>query len=136
MVMLSAGQSFNQYLFTGAVPPSIADDRTQTRPKLKARRAFLHFDNAGPHLTTEQSDDFGITRLPYPPDSPDLSPCDSWLFGHLQHCLEGRVLDDDLAVKGAMSEILESIESNVLMRVFQEWRDLLRQYIDQGGDYL
>jgi histone-lysine N-methyltransferase SETMAR len=133
--MLPAGQSFNMDFFRGTVLPTIAEDRAQTRPKLKARRTFLHLDNARPHLTPEQYNDYGITRLPHPPYSPDLSPCDFWVFGYLNHCLAGRVCDDDVALKESVSEILMSIEPDVFIRVFKEWKDRLRQCIDQGGGY-
>jgi hypothetical protein len=59
--------------------PSIVDARARSRPELKARETFLHFDSVRPQLTFDRYDTFGIKRLLYPPDSPDLTPCD---FGY------------------------------------------------------
>jgi histone-lysine N-methyltransferase SETMAR len=115
MVMLRAGESFNMDFFAGTVLPSLAENSAQTRPKLKVRRLFLHRHNSRPLLTPEQSADFGITRLPHPPYSQNLSPCDFWRFGYLRHCLEGRAFDDDLTLKRAVSEDLRSIGPDVFV---------------------
>jgi hypothetical protein len=87
-------------------------------------------------LTSEKYDEYGIKILPHPPCSPDLAPCGFWLFGYLKQSLEGRLFDDDLALEVAMSEILMSIEPDVFVKVFAEWKHRLQQCIDQGGDYL
>jgi hypothetical protein len=99
IVMLPPEQNLNKEFFTGIFLSRITENRAQTRPKLKARRNFVHLDKAWPHLTPEQYNDFGITRVPYLPYSQDLSPCDFWLFGYLKHYLEGWVSNDELALK-------------------------------------
>jgi histone-lysine N-methyltransferase SETMAR len=120
----------------GKVLLSIVDDRVLSRPKLKASGTFLHLNNARPHLTSDRYDKSGIKRLHHSPYSPDLAPCDFWLFEYLKHWLEGRFLDDDIALEGAVSEILMSMETDMFGRVFSEWKHRLQQCIDQGGDYL
>jgi hypothetical protein len=103
---------------------------------LKASRTFLHLENARPHLTSGKYDKFGIKGLPHPPDSPDLAPCDFWLFGYLEHCVEGWFFHDDIALEGAEPEILVSIKPDMFVRVFAEWKHWLQHYIDQAGDYI
>jgi hypothetical protein len=44
VVMLPEGQSLNKDLFAGTVPPNIVDERTLSRPKLKASGTFLQID--------------------------------------------------------------------------------------------
>jgi hypothetical protein len=44
--------------------------------------------------------------------------------------------DDDIAPEGAVSEILMSIDRDMFMRAFAEWKHRLQQHIDKGGDYL
>jgi hypothetical protein len=66
----------------------------------------------------------------------------TWLpviFGYsdiLSFVLSGRFSDDDMALEGALSEMLMSIEPDMFMRVFAEWKHQLQQCIDQAGDYL
>jgi hypothetical protein len=118
------------------VPPSIVDDRALNRPKLKASGTFLHRVNERPRLTSDKYDKFGIKRLSHPPYSPNLASCGFWLFGYLNHCLEGRFFDDNIALKRAVSEILMSIEPDRFVSVFAERKHQLQQWIDYGGDYL
>jgi hypothetical protein len=90
-------------------------------------------------MTSATSDKYnkcGILKLLRPPSSPDLALCDFWLFGYLKHCLEGRFFDDDVALEGSMSEIPMSIEPDMFVRVFADWKHLLQQCIDQRGDHL
>jgi histone-lysine N-methyltransferase SETMAR len=117
-----SGQSFNKGFFPGTVVLGIVDDKALSRPKWKASETFRHLDNARPHLTSDKSDKFGIKRLPYPPYSPDLAPCDFWPFTYLKHCLEGRFIDDDIALEGAVSEMLMSMEPGMFVKVFAEWK--------------
>jgi hypothetical protein len=39
--------------------------------------------------TTKQLEKLQVTRLPYPPYSPDISPCDVWLFGWNKDVMQG-----------------------------------------------
>jgi histone-lysine N-methyltransferase SETMAR len=136
VVILPPGQSFNRDFFLDNVLLKIVDDRALRRPRLKARGTFLHLDNARPHLCNDAFEDLGIKRLPHPPYSPDLAPCDFWLFGYLKQCLEGQSFDSPIALQAAVSEILMSIEVGTFVRVFTEWKRRLLQCIEQGGDYL
>jgi hypothetical protein len=120
VVMLPAGQSFNNDFFVGTGPPSIVDDRAPSRPKLKASGTFLRRGSARPHLTSENHGKFGINGLPHSPYSQDLAPCDSWPFGYRTHCLEGRFSDDDIALDGGVSDIPMSIGLDMFVRVFAE----------------
>jgi hypothetical protein len=132
---LPAGQSLNKDFFAGTVPPSIVDDRALSRPKIAASGAFLHLDEARPHLTSDQCGKFTIKRRHHPPYSPDLARCHFWPFGYLKHCLERRFFDNDIALEGAISETVMSIEPDVFVKVFTEWKHRLQQCMDQEGDY-
>jgi histone-lysine N-methyltransferase SETMAR len=136
VVMLPVGESFNAVFFADTVLPSVIEDRALTRPRLRARDIFLHLDNARHHLTPEKFAELGIRRHPHPPYSPDLAPCDFWLFGYLKNSLEGRSFDNDMALRAAVTEILVSREPEVFVRVFNEWKSRLQQCIDRGGDYI
>jgi hypothetical protein len=78
------------------------------------------------HLTSEKYDEYGIKRRPHPSYSPDLAPCDFWLFGYLKQSFERQFFDDDVALKILVSEILMSIEPGVFVRVFAEWKRRLQ----------
>jgi histone-lysine N-methyltransferase SETMAR len=125
--MLPAGQSLNKDFGAGTVLPSIVDDRALSRSKFQASGTLLHLDNARPYLISDKYAKFGIKRLPHPPYSLDLAPCDFWLLGFLKHCLEGGFFDDDIARERAVSEILMSIEPDMFVRAFAGWKHRLQQ---------
>ncbi|GFW46777.1 histone-lysine N-methyltransferase SETMAR [Trichonephila clavipes] len=62
------------------------------RPLL--RNCFLlHHDNARPHISRcvlYVSQQKNKETLPHPPYSPDLTPCDFWLFPQLKKPLRGK----------------------------------------------
>ena len=62
----------------------------QKRPALfKLGQWHFHQDNASVHnpiLVADYLTKMGIKTLPQPPYSPDLAPCDVWLFPKLRGC--------------------------------------------------
>jgi histone-lysine N-methyltransferase SETMAR len=63
-------------------------------PKSYMSRILLHHDNARPHVALETRkflEARKVKTLPHPPYSPDLAPCDFWLFKHIKGQLRGRI---------------------------------------------
>ena len=53
-------------------------------------------ENARPHVaavTRKKLSDIGFTVLPHAPYSPDLSPCDYYLFSPLKASLNGKIFE-------------------------------------------
>jgi histone-lysine N-methyltransferase SETMAR len=99
---LLQGQKYNSQFFTETIPPSLVARLSVRRPKLKATAAHLHLDNAKPHdarLSIEKMDEYGFIRVPQPPYSPDLAPCNFLLFGYLMFQLQGKTFFDEDSVK-------------------------------------
>ncbi|GFS18245.1 transposase [Elysia marginata] len=74
----------------------------EQRAKVSTSRTLLLHYNASPHkarATTQSLRELGIQVLPHPAYSPDLAPCDFWLFPILKDRLVGRKFDriQDLA---------------------------------------
>jgi hypothetical protein len=61
--------------------------------KPHSRQLSLHLDNCPIHRS-KASENFcaenSIIRAPHPPYSPDLTPSDFWLFGHMKTALVGQ----------------------------------------------
>jgi hypothetical protein len=77
-----------------------------------------------------------IHRLPHPPDSPDIAPCDFWLFGYVKMKLEGMFFDAPAILFAEIEEILGNISITEWVKVFAEWKDRLKRCIDAEGKYL
>jgi hypothetical protein len=97
----------------------------------------VHPDNACPQTAknvTEFPAGNGMKGAIHPPYSPDLAPCNFYLFGHTKGRLAGASFDEPDQLLRAIDAIFGSIEKVTLERVFQEWIDRLAQcYMAIGG---
>ena len=77
----------------------------------------------------------GIKTVPRPPYSPDLAPCDFWLFFKLNGCRYETIED----MKEAVSRVMDMLTQEDFQEAFQEaFQKLLERYnkcIAAGGDY-
>ena len=63
--------------------PGVIQDTEQKRPTTGIKDVLLHHDNASPHkakIVKDYLEEQELQVLPHPPYSPDLAPCDFWLF--------------------------------------------------------
>jgi transposase len=84
----------------------------------------VHADNAHPH-TAKKATEFlagnGMKRARRPPYSPDLAPCDFYIFGYIKGRLVGASFEEPDQLLQAIDEIFQSIEKVTLECVFSEW---------------
>ena len=71
----------------------------------------------------------GIKTVPQPPYSPDLAPCDFWLFPKLRGCHYERIEE----MKEAVTKVIDMLTQEDFYEAFQK---LLEWYkcIAAGGD--
>jgi hypothetical protein len=77
----------------------------------------------------------GIHRLRHPPYSPDVAPCDFWLFGSLKMKLERILCVTPTPFVVEAEEVLGDNSMTEWAKVFDEWKDCLKQCIDSEGEY-
>ncbi|GFR63761.1 transposase [Elysia marginata] len=94
----------------------------------------------GPHkarASTQLLRELGIQVLPHPAYSPDLAPCDFWLFPILKDMSAGRkfhrIQFQDLA-KAVNSE-LRTIPEEDYQGPFRKWQITLKRCIESHGGY-
>ena len=110
----------------------------EQRPTAKTSKTLLLHDNVAPpkaNDTTPFLQERGIQVLNHPPYSPDLAPCDIWLFPILKERLAGLKFDraQDLT-KTAKLELL-SIPKERYQRAFQSWQRRLEKCIQAESEY-
>jgi len=132
---LSKGEKFTKKFYENNVISSLHDRLGGNRKRNVHNRVMLHMDNARPHLVDSALEDKGIRRLIHPPYSPDLAPCDFFLFGYLKKQLEGRKFQNEHDLLNEVKRILMTICSDVLLRVYQEWIRRLKKCIEVEGEY-
>ena len=101
--------------------PKVVGKVHEQRPTVGTQRTLLLHDNASAHkakVTTTFLSEQGIQVLDHPPYSPDLAPCDFWLFPVLKEKLARRKFDrvQDLAkaVKSEFSGLPKTDHQRVL----------------------
>ena len=79
------------------------------RPTLfKSVQCYFHQDNAPVHtsiLVTDYLTKMGIKTVHQPPYSPDLAPCDFWLFPKLRGCRYETIEE----MKEAVTKVIDTL---------------------------
>ena len=93
----------------------------------------MHQDNAPVHnsiLVTDYLTKMGIKTVPHPPYSPDLAPCDFWLFPKLKEKLRDCRYETIEEMKEAVTLTQEDFHG-----AFQKLLERYNKCIAAGGDY-
>ena len=99
-----------------------------------------HFrqDNAPVHnsiLVTDYLTKMGIKTVPQPPSSPDLAPCDFWLFPKLKEKLRGCCYETIEEMKEAVTKVIDTLTQEDFHGAFQKLLERYNKCIAVGGDY-
>ena len=77
----------------------------------------------------------GIKTVPHPPYSPDLAPCDFWLFPKLKENLTGNRYSTIEDMKEAVTRVLNTLTQEDFQGAFQKLLERYNKCIDVGGEY-
>jgi [histone H3]-lysine36 N-dimethyltransferase SETMAR len=108
------------------------------RPKLWQNGWILHQDNAPAHnaLSVKQFlANKNITVMEHPPYSPDLAPCDFYLFPKIKSVLKGTHFLSIEDVKVKTTEILNSLTENDMRNCFERWQHRMQLCVNSKGNY-
>ncbi|EFN60286.1 hypothetical protein EAG_04365, partial [Camponotus floridanus] len=70
-----------------------------------------------------------ISVVLQPPYSPDLSPCDFFLFPRLKTHLKGHQFDTTENVKAAGTDQLKAIRVSEFQHCYEDWKQCLRRCV-------
>ena len=73
----------------------------------------------------------GIKTVPQPPYSPDLAPCDFWLFPKLRGCRYETIEE----MKEAVMKVIDTLTQEDFDEAFQKLLEWYNKGIAAGGDY-
>ena len=99
---------------------------------------MLHHDNASCHMAIYVIQFLakkGIPVVPQPPYSPDLNPCDFFLFPKLKFHLKGRHFGTVENIEKAVTDKLKAISVSDYQRCYEEWEQRLRSCVASQGNY-
>lgn len=133
------GQTINAVFYLGVMKRLLARIR-RVRPQYREKGSWrLLHDNALSHrsnLITGFLIKNGILTINHSPYSPDLAPCDFYLFSKLHLPMKGKRYVDVEAIQKASTDILKSMDKNDLKNSFDMLIDRAKRCIDAEGDYL
>ena len=77
----------------------------------------------------------GIKTVAHPPYSPDLAPCDFWLFSKLKENLRGCRYETTEEMKEAVTKVIDMLTQEYFYGAFQKLLERYKKFITAGGDY-
>lgn len=125
-----------------------SDSYCDTLQKLKTRTRrirpdrttfFLHHDNARPHCsqkTLEKISRLNFEVVTHPPYSPDLAPCDFYLFPKLKENIRGVRYGSDEEVIDVVTTWLRNQDQQFFFNGFKKWIERLEKCVSLNGDYV
>jgi hypothetical protein len=85
-------------------------------------------------MSIEKIEELGFILVAQPLYSPDLAPCDFFLFGCLKQYLEGKHFAREDQVITAVMEVFDKILLQTLQNVMDDWQYRWRRCIQVGGE--
>ena len=73
--------------------------------------------------------------LNHPPNSPDLSPCDLFLFPTLKKMLSGNKYTSRSSLGSATYQYLQQIPKEDYLSAFRDWVKRLQKCVSVKGEY-
>jgi [histone H3]-lysine36 N-dimethyltransferase SETMAR len=132
------GQTVTGNYYSSVLKHELMKKLRKKRPELIANGWLLHHDNAPAHTSRvcrETMDEIGVELLAHPPYSPDLAPCDHFLFPELKKYLRGNRYGSDEEVNSAVTSALKVISKDGLWHVFEKWQNRWNKCIEAEGHY-
>ena len=135
---LPQGQTVNQYVYKEILRRRMRSVRDKRRDLWENNAWVLHHDNAPAHsaLSIRQ---FLVGRnvptLEQPPYSPDLAPCDFFLFPKLKRVIKGTRFPDVEAIKRAVTTELRGIPEEAFWGCIEAWMKRMDKCVRLEGNY-
>lgn len=134
-VPLGEQKTVNSEWYTTICLPSVME-------KIRVRRSkshtILHHDNAAPH-TAKKTNTFLCTKsvalMTHPPYSPDLAPCDFFLFPKIKGLMRGLNFTDANEAVVVLNKYENDVPSNEWASCFQKWFERMKKCLKLKGEY-
>jgi len=134
---IAQGQTVNQQCYL-EVLRRLQESVRRKRPGLLPDKWILHHDNAPAHDALRVCEFLAknsITKTDHPLYSPDLAPCDFWLFPKLKNALKGQRFAYLSDIQRNVNLLLQGIPENDFQDYFRQWHHHLTKCIASQGEY-
>lgn len=109
------------------------------RPHLAKKKVLFHHDNAPSHtsLTVQAKlHELRFEVLPHPPYSPDLAPCDFFLFPNFKRFLSGKRFDSNGEVEWETDAYFAGLQSSYYSDGIKKLENHWNRCIELEGNYI
>lgn len=96
----------------------------ETRPHLAKKKVLFHHDNAPAHsskIVTAKLTQLRYELLPHPPYSPDLAPCDFFLFPNMKTWLGGKKFRSNEEIIAETEAYFEEFDKSYFLEGLKKW---------------
>lgn len=135
---LPRGQTINASVYCSQID-KVNEKLAATRAALVNRKGVLLLhDNARPHIASETQQKLKTVKweaLPHPPYSPDMSPCDYYLFLSLSNFLANKTFNTDEELKSDIDLFFKSKNPDFFSRGMNLLVERWQKIVDSDGDY-
>lgn len=133
---IERGQTVDRHYYISRCLRSLIDEIKRQRHSYGTRGIKIHYDNGRPHVHQDVFDYLeseGLAIIPHPPNSPDLSPCDFWLFDLIKENLTDQ--DDSESLHDAVINFMNSLHPDEYKKTFEKRIERMQLCVDNNGDY-
>ena len=137
-IPIPKGSSVTGKFNTESILTQLVDFYQKCRTRTGVRGIKLLHDNAPAHKSTtlqEYLKEPELHVLDHPPYSPDLSPCDFWLFPRLKEMLAGHCFESHCGIGNAVYQCLQHIPKEDYRAVFWKWVHRCKMCMEADGAY-
>ena len=124
--------------YTTVCLPRLLHAVAARRPRTGHRGVLLHHDNAPAHRagqTQQFLKEKGVQQLQHPPYSPDLAPCDFFVFPTVKKQLRGVRFESPEAAVEAFDKAMKEVPQTEWAGCFDKWFQRMQRCIATKGEY-
>nr|CAP20055.1 transposase [Portunus trituberculatus] len=140
VVTVPKGQNVSATYYTETALKSVVKNLEKTKPtRLASGKVHLHHDNAlQSHAvkTRQFLEESKLQLINHPPYSPDLAPCDFWLFPKLSEKLAGINFQREQDLARKINAELRTISDCEYSECFVKWMTRLQKCVNLRGEYV
>jgi hypothetical protein len=132
------GTKFNQDYFIGTIFPGLYNEKRRISRKERFPAFSVHIDHPMCHNGNKISEKLAkrnTERALHPPYSPDISPCDFWLFGMRKQKMKDREFQSQQAFLSAVAKMWNELTFADVQCVFQKWMERRTEVVGNNGEY-
>lgn len=137
-VVLEDQRTVTAKWYTEVCLPKVFSKIQEKRPRTGLRGILLHHDNASSHTanaTIEFLEKTSVKLMTHSPYSPDLAPCDFFLFPNVKNRMRGHRFPSPEDAVAAYTEELSAMSEIEWRGCFQKWFQRMQRCIECAGEY-